>query len=78
MRAFNLAMRLIEASAGLWIGSAALLADAGDFLEDAAVLTLALVGHRLVGAAGPRQPWRRVSPWPESGSRPSFRSSCGF
>ena len=41
--ALNLAMLLIEASAGLWIGSAALLADAGDFLEDAAVLTLALV-----------------------------------
>src|SRR3984893_16134357 len=40
--ALNLAMLLIEASGGLWIGSAALFADAGDFLEDAAVLTLAL------------------------------------
>jgi Co/Zn/Cd efflux system component len=39
----NLAMLFIEASAGLWIGSAALLADAGDFFEDAAVLGLALV-----------------------------------
>jgi Co/Zn/Cd efflux system component len=37
----NLAM-LFEGSAGLWIGSAALLADAGDFLEDATVLGLAL------------------------------------
>ena len=41
--ALNLAMLFIEGSAGLWIGSAALLADAGDFLEDAAVLTFALV-----------------------------------
>jgi Co/Zn/Cd efflux system component len=39
----NLAMLFIEGSAGLWIGSAALFADAGDFLEDAAVLGLALV-----------------------------------
>jgi Co/Zn/Cd efflux system component len=39
----NLALLFIEGSAGLWIGSAALLADAGDFLEDAAVLGLALV-----------------------------------
>jgi hypothetical protein len=39
----NLAMLFIEGSAGLWVGSAALLADAGDFLEDAAVLGLALV-----------------------------------
>src|ERR1700682_3049643 len=41
--ALNLAMLFLEGSAGLWIGSAALLADAGDFLEDAAVLTFALV-----------------------------------
>jgi Co/Zn/Cd efflux system component len=39
----NLAMLFIEGSVGLWIGSAALLADAGDFLEDAAVLGLAFV-----------------------------------
>jgi Co/Zn/Cd efflux system component len=39
----NLAMLLVEGGAGLWIGSAALLADAGDFLEDAIVLGLALV-----------------------------------
>jgi Co/Zn/Cd efflux system component len=39
----NLAMLFIEGSAGLWIGSAALLADAGDFLEDAVVLGLAFV-----------------------------------
>ena len=39
----NLAMLFVEGSAGLWIGSAALLADAGDFLEDAAVLVLAFV-----------------------------------
>jgi hypothetical protein len=42
----NIAMWFIEGSAGLWIGSAALLADAGDFLEDAAVLGLALVAVR--------------------------------
>jgi Co/Zn/Cd efflux system component len=42
----NIAMLFIEGSAGLWIGSAALLADAGDFLEDAAVLGLALVAAR--------------------------------
>jgi len=41
--ALNLAMLFLEGSAGLWIGSAALLADAGDFLEDAAVLTFALI-----------------------------------
>ena len=39
----NLAMLFTEGSAGLWIGSAALLADAGDFLEDAAVLGLTFV-----------------------------------
>ena len=39
----NLAMMLIEGTVGVWIGSAALLADAGDFLEDAAVLTFAFV-----------------------------------
>lgn len=39
----NLGMLFIEGSVGLWIGSAALLADAGDFLEDAAVLGLAFV-----------------------------------
>jgi len=39
----NLAMLFLEGSAGLWIGSAALLADAGDFLEDATVLGLAIV-----------------------------------
>jgi Co/Zn/Cd efflux system component len=37
----NLAMLFIEGSAGLWTGSAALLADAGDFLEDAIVIILA-------------------------------------
>ena len=41
--ALNLAMLFLEGAAGLWIGSAALLADAGDFLEDAAVLTFAFV-----------------------------------
>ena len=39
----NLAMLFVEGVVGLRIGSAALLADAVDFLEDAAVLTLALV-----------------------------------
>jgi Co/Zn/Cd efflux system component len=39
----NLSMLFIEGSVGLWIGSVALLADAGDFLEDAAVLGLASV-----------------------------------
>src|ERR1700676_549688 len=39
----NIAMAVIEGTVGLWIGSVALFADAGDFLEDAAVLTLALV-----------------------------------
>jgi Co/Zn/Cd efflux system component len=42
----NIAMVLIEGTVGLWIGSAALFADAGDFLEDAAVLTLAFVAIR--------------------------------
>jgi Co/Zn/Cd efflux system component len=41
--ALNFAMLFLEGGAGLWIGSAALLADAGDFLEDAAVLTFAFV-----------------------------------
>ena len=41
--ALNIAMLFIEGSAGLLIGSAVLLADAGDFLEDAAVLTFALL-----------------------------------
>ena len=54
--ALNLAMLFIEGSAGLWIGSAALLADAGDFLEDATVLGLAFVAIgwsiRARGAAG--------------------------
>jgi Co/Zn/Cd efflux system component len=36
-------MFFIEGGLGLWIGSAALLADAGDFLEDAIVLGLALI-----------------------------------
>lgn len=39
----NLAMLFIEGSVGLWVGSAALLADAGDFLEDSVVLGLAIV-----------------------------------
>jgi Co/Zn/Cd efflux system component len=39
----NIAMAFIEGIVGLWIGSAALFADAGDFLEDAAVLALALL-----------------------------------
>jgi Co/Zn/Cd efflux system component len=42
----NLAMLFIEGGVGLWIGSAALLADTVDFLEDAAVLGLALVAIR--------------------------------
>ena len=42
----NLVMLFVEVSAGLWIGSAALLADAADFLEDAAVLGLALLAIR--------------------------------
>lgn len=42
----NVALLFAEGSVGLWIGSAALLADAGDFLEDAAVLGLALVAIR--------------------------------
>ena len=42
----NLAMLFLEGGVGLWIGSAALLADAVDFLEDAAVLALALVALR--------------------------------
>jgi Co/Zn/Cd efflux system component len=42
----NIAMLLIEGTVGVWIGSAALLADAGDFLEDAAVLTFAFVAIR--------------------------------
>jgi Co/Zn/Cd efflux system component len=42
----NIAMAIIEGSVGLWIGSAALFADAGDFLEDAAVLGLAFVAIR--------------------------------
>jgi len=42
----NLVMLFMEGGVGLWIGSAALLADAVDFLEDAAVLTLALVALR--------------------------------
>src|ERR1700738_421413 len=33
----NIAMFFIEGTVGVWIGSAALFADAGDFLEDAAV-----------------------------------------
>ena len=40
--ALNLAMFFGEGAAGLWIGSAALLADAVDFIEDAAVLGLAV------------------------------------
>jgi Co/Zn/Cd efflux system component len=39
-------MLFIEGGMGWWIGSAALLADAVDFLEDAAVLGLALVALR--------------------------------
>jgi Co/Zn/Cd efflux system component len=39
----NIAISLIEGTVGVWIGSAALLADAGDFLEDAAVHTFAFV-----------------------------------
>jgi Co/Zn/Cd efflux system component len=42
----NITMVFIEGSVGLLIGSAALLADAGDFVEDAAVLGLALVAVR--------------------------------
>lgn len=37
----NLAMLFIEGGVGLWVGSAALVADAADFLEDATVLGLA-------------------------------------
>lgn len=42
----NLVMPFLEGSAGLWIGSAALLADTDDFLEDAAVLGLTIVRRR--------------------------------
>src|ERR1700719_4528913 len=42
----NIAMLLVEGTVGIWIGSAALFADAGDFLEDAAVLTFAFVAIR--------------------------------
>lgn len=42
----NLAMLFVEGGAGLWIGSAALLADAVDFLEDASILGLALIAIR--------------------------------
>ncbi|MCE0522226.1 MAG: cation transporter [Methylacidiphilales bacterium] len=42
----NLVMLFLEGGVGWWIGSAALLADAVDFLEDAAVLALALVALR--------------------------------
>jgi Co/Zn/Cd efflux system component len=38
----NFAMLFIEGGVGLGIGSAALLADAADFLEDATVLGLSL------------------------------------
>src|ERR1700732_3227697 len=52
----NLAMLFIEGGVGLWIGSSALLADAGDFLEDATVLGLAIIAIgwsvRARGAAG--------------------------
>jgi Co/Zn/Cd efflux system component len=49
--ALNLAMLFLEGGVGLWIGSAALLADAGDFLEDAAVLTFAFVAIGWSGRA---------------------------
>lgn len=39
----NFGMLFIEAGLGWWIGSAALLADAVDFLEDAAIFGLAIV-----------------------------------
>jgi Co/Zn/Cd efflux system component len=42
----NIAFAFIEGIVGLWIGSAALFADAGDFLEDAAVLGLAVAAIR--------------------------------
>jgi Co/Zn/Cd efflux system component len=45
----NLTMLFIEGSAGLWIGSAALFADAGDFLEDATVPRTRLCRDWLVG-----------------------------
>src|SRR5258708_3112330 len=52
----NLAMLFIEGGAGLWIGSAALLADAGDFLEDSVVVGLGFVAMgwsvRARGTAG--------------------------
>lgn len=52
----NIAMALIEGAVGVWIGSAALFADAGDFLEDAAVLTFAFIAigwsARTRGTAG--------------------------
>jgi Co/Zn/Cd efflux system component len=44
--ALNLAMFLIEGGAGLLVGSAALLADAVDFIEDATMLALAVAALR--------------------------------
>ncbi len=39
----NAAMFFVEGGAGLWIGSAALIADAVDFLEDTGIYTLGIV-----------------------------------
>ena len=39
----NLIMFLLEGGVGLWIGSAALVADAVDFLEDTGIYSLALL-----------------------------------
>jgi Co/Zn/Cd efflux system component len=54
--ALNVAMFFAEGTVGLWIGSAALIADAVDFLEDFGVYTLAVValgwGVRSRAAAG--------------------------
>jgi Co/Zn/Cd efflux system component len=47
----NLGMLFLEGGVGLWIGSAALLADAVDFLEDAAVLALAVIALKWSGRA---------------------------
>jgi Co/Zn/Cd efflux system component len=44
--ALNFAMILVEGGVGVAVGSAALLADAADFVEDAAVFALAVVALR--------------------------------
>lgn len=41
--ALNVVMFFAEGTVGLWIGSAALIADAADFLEDSVIYSLAVV-----------------------------------